>query len=48
MGIKNWARYERERWQCPECSDPLSWYDSVCSNCGAKRSERLFSLTQDG
>jgi hypothetical protein len=48
MGIKDWARYEQERWQCPECSDSLAWYDSECSNCGAKRSERLFSLTKDG
>jgi hypothetical protein len=44
MGIKDWAKYEQERWTCPECYSPLSWYDASCSNCGAKRSERLFSL----
>ncbi|MEJ2110567.1 MAG: DUF3795 domain-containing protein [Acidobacteriota bacterium] len=44
MGIKEWARYEQERWTCPECSNPLSWYDAVCSDCGAKRSGKLFSL----
>lgn len=48
MGIKDWARYEQDRWQCPECSDSLSWYDRVCSNCGTKRSKRLFALTQGG
>jgi hypothetical protein len=48
MGIKDWARYERERWQCPKCSGPLAWYDGECSNCGTARSERLFSLTKDG
>jgi hypothetical protein len=46
MGIKDWAKIEQERWTCPKCSNPLSWYDAVCSNCGAKRSERLFSLGQ--
>jgi len=48
MGIKDWAKYEQDRWTCPECSGHLSWYDPSCSNCGAKRSERLFSLRQDG
>jgi len=47
MGIKDWAKIEQERWTCPKCSNPLSWYDAVCSNCGAKRSERLFSLGLD-
>ncbi len=46
MGIKDWTKNEKERWTCPECSHPLSWYDAVCTDCGAKRSERLFSLEQ--
>ena len=47
MGIKDWAKHEKERWTCPKCSNSLSWYDPACSNCGAKRSEKLFSLEQD-
>ena len=47
MGIKDWVRNEQARWTCPACNNPLSWYDAVCSNCGAKRSARLFSLGQN-
>jgi len=46
MGIKDWTRHEKDRWMCPECRYPISWYDAKCSNCGAKRSERLFTLTR--
>jgi hypothetical protein len=44
MGIKDWTKTEQDRWTCPECNNPLSWYDPACSNCGTKRSERLFAL----
>ncbi len=47
MGAQAWVKKEEERWRCPQCGLPMSWYDAVCSNCGAKRSERLFSLGQD-
>jgi hypothetical protein len=43
-GIKGWTRYEDDRWTCPKCGTPLSWYDPACSNCGTKRSEKLFPL----
>ena len=46
MGIKDWAKSEEERWRCPQCRNRLSWYDQTCSKCGAKRSDRLFPLTQ--
>jgi hypothetical protein len=46
MGIKDWTMHEQVRWTCPGCSNSLSWYDPACSNCGAKRSEKLFSLGQ--
>jgi len=46
MGIKEWSQYEQNRWNCPQCSQTVSWYDSQCSNCGAARSERLFQLAE--
>jgi hypothetical protein len=46
MGIQKWAKYEEERWRCPQCRMPMSWYDSKCSKCGTPRSERLFPLPQ--
>ena len=44
MGVQKWVKYEEERWRCPQCGLPMSWYDAECIGCGAKRSERLFSL----
>lgn len=46
MGIQKWAKYDEERWSCPQCRLPMAWYDSKCSNCGTPRSERLFPLPQ--
>ena len=45
-GMKEWAKHEEDRWRCPQCKTPLSWYDKACPKCGAKRSERLFPLKQ--
>lgn len=45
MGVREWILYEEERWRCPQCGAPLSWYDAECVGCGAPRSEKLFPLT---
>jgi hypothetical protein len=45
-GIKQWAKREEERWRCPQCQAKIAWYDSKCSKCGAKRSDKLFVLKQ--
>ncbi len=44
MGIKEWTKFEEDRWGCPQCKARMSWYDSECSKCGTKRSDRLFLL----
>ncbi len=46
VGIKEWAKHEAERWSCPQCRGKISWYDTACSRCGAKRSGQLFALEQ--
>jgi hypothetical protein len=46
MGIKEWTKYEEDRWHCPQCHASISWYDQACPKCGAKRSDRLFPLKQ--
>jgi hypothetical protein len=43
-GIGEWTKSEVERWSCPQCRKPMSWYDGKCSECGAQRSDRLFPL----
>ena len=44
MGVQEWVKYEEERWRCPQCGLPMSWYDAECAGCGEPRSERLFPL----
>ncbi len=45
MGVREWVKYEEERWRCPGCGLPMSWYDTECVGCGEPRSGRLFPLT---
>ena len=45
MGVQEWIQYEEERWRCPQCGLPMSWYDAECARCGEPRSERLFPLS---
>jgi len=47
MGADEWARYEEERWRCPQCGLPMSWYDTECARCGEPRSESLFPVSED-
>jgi len=44
VGLNKWAKLEEEKWSCPKCKSPVTWYDPACSKCGEKRSERLFPL----
>jgi hypothetical protein len=45
MGVEEWVKYEEERWRCPQCGLPMSWYDAECAGCGEPRSEQLFPLS---
>jgi len=45
MGVKEWVKKEEERWRCPKCRLPMSWYDAECVGCGEPRFYRLFPLT---
>jgi hypothetical protein len=47
MGVQEWVKKEEERWRCPKCGLPMSWYDAECAGCGKPRSEQLFSLTEN-
>ncbi len=46
-GVQEWVKNEEERWRCPKCGRPMSWYDAKCAGCGEPRSERLFSLSEE-
>ena len=44
MGVQEWVKYEEERWRCPQCGLPMSWYDAECAGCGEPRNKDLFPL----
>lgn len=44
MGLQEWVKQEEERWRCPKCGLPMSWYDAECIRCGEPRSGRVFAL----
>lgn len=47
LGVEEWVSAEEERWRCPQCGLPMSWYDTECARCGAPRSASLFPVTAD-
>jgi hypothetical protein len=47
VGVQDWVRNEEERWRCPKCRLPMSWYDTRCARCGEPRSETLFPVSED-
>lgn len=32
-GVESWAAAQKERWSCPDCGEPFSWYSAQCGNC---------------
>jgi hypothetical protein len=47
MGVQEWVKKEEERWRCPQCGLPISWYDAKCAVCGEPRSNNLYPLTEN-
>jgi hypothetical protein len=34
FGLKKWLEIQKNRWSCPQCGTPFSWYDRECEECG--------------
>ena len=45
MGARKWVKKEEERWRCPRCGVPMSWYDAECVGCGAPRPDVVYPLS---
>ena len=41
---EGWLREQAERWTCPRCGYPISWYDNVCRMCDWKVREKPISM----
>ncbi len=33
-GLTEWLEAQDQRWRCPNCGTPHSWWDETCSHCG--------------
>lgn len=33
-GTSKWLSEQEDKWRCPECKTPFSWYTGTCKNCG--------------
>ena len=33
-GADGWLARQADRWSCPACGVPFSWYEATCANCG--------------
>ncbi|MCJ7573267.1 DUF3795 domain-containing protein [Candidatus Bathyarchaeota archaeon] len=33
---EGWLREQDEKWRCPSCGRPASWYEKSCHHCGGK------------
>jgi predicted RNA-binding Zn-ribbon protein involved in translation (DUF1610 family) len=36
LGVETWLEQQKERWSCPKCGTPFTWYEEECRNCGEK------------
>jgi len=34
MGIAHWIEDQEQKWSCPQCGAPFTWYQETCSTCG--------------
>ncbi len=34
--LESWLKSQKDRWSCPECGTPFSWYDKECQECGCE------------
>jgi hypothetical protein len=37
IGIQEWLKEQKARWQCPRCSGTIKFYHYKCSDCGLKK-----------
>jgi hypothetical protein len=33
VGVEKWLEDQQNKWQCPECSSEISWYQNTCPHC---------------
>lgn len=44
-GVERWTADQQERWRCPACGAPFSWYAEACGACGRNLRDRAFRFS---
>jgi hypothetical protein len=45
VGIAQWLSIQQEKWKCPKCKAPFSWYTRKCTNCGEDLKKYTFNFS---
>lgn len=43
-GVDGWLAAQKERWSCPGCGAPFSWYKSHCGSCGRSLASEAYAI----
>ncbi len=43
-GFDSWLEGQKERWSCPDCGTPFSWYAVVCPSCGRSLAGKTYRM----
>jgi len=33
-GLVFWLEEQKNKWSCPDCGEPFTWYQEKCEKCG--------------
>ncbi len=44
-GVDTWLAAQKQRWSCPDCGAPFSWYARDCHQCGRKLSSEAYEIS---
>lgn len=44
-GVDRWLDSQKNRWSCPSCGTPFSWYASMCSQCDCSLVPKAYTLS---
>ena len=44
QGVQAWLAGQKQRWSCPGCGAPFSWYAASCGECGASLQGSVYEM----
>jgi hypothetical protein len=44
-GVDRWLATQKERWSCPDCGAPFTWYARECHECGRGLTAEAYEIS---